>query len=375
MDKAIAEKMVDEYTALVRVYIAETTEPNGDYEDENRARRNMLAYAERLASALTHPPVSRPLPEAKPQGEAAGLFVKMYRQCVCRGKEIVCHKCDRGYNQVFIPADSAVIVHPIEGKGSAGECKHPNMRKLNYTTDRICDDCHKIFSPKIRPFLSDPPCQYCGKNMVYGDHPPYCGTCGRWKPLSRVPPDAPANHILDTNKMADHLPDLTKVIQSDLLDAIDNLEGVIDECSAAHEHGDNTVDALPTLTPLLDVMKYLKSLHIPEDMQSKPADPLYDKSAEFRAGYLWGIGEAADHIVDMRDMMPAPELQKADIEINMPDGVVRVFGYLHQTSDAPEFFDRVAKSVRVMVESGMIRFKSSQPAPEVVEGAPRDAKS
>lgn len=47
-----------------------------------------------------------------------------------------------------------------------------------------------------------------------------------------------------------------------------------------------------------------------EDMQSKVLDPLYDKSAEFRAGYLWGIGAAADHIVDMRDIIPkaAPEV-------------------------------------------------------------------
>lgn len=58
---------------------------------------------------------------------------------------------------------------------------------------------------------------------------------------------------------------------------------------------------------------------------------------------------------------PIPTAPGQDIEINMPDGVVRVFGYAHQTKDAPDFFDRVAKSVRVMVESGMIRFRSGNP--------------
>lgn len=57
MDKATAEKMVDEFAARMRRYIAESQNPDTDYEYEDAARRNMEQAAEEIVSALTQPPV------------------------------------------------------------------------------------------------------------------------------------------------------------------------------------------------------------------------------------------------------------------------------------------------------------------------------
>jgi hypothetical protein len=188
MDKATAEKMVNDLKAACLLFDPGSTRHFAKID-------NLVGQ---IIETLTHPPVSQPLPTAKPQGEARECWVVFGVPGIPKAV-----RTEAETKEIpWVKWTHMREVHPIEGKGSAPECSHQNARQFNYTDDRICDDCHKIISPKIRPFLPDPPCQYCNKNMVYGDHHPYCGTCGRWEPISsRVPPDAPANHIPDTNKM------------------------------------------------------------------------------------------------------------------------------------------------------------------------------
>jgi intein/homing endonuclease len=64
MDKATAEKMVKDFSRLVRRHMAEEDDPDGNYEYEKEVKRKMEQAAESIVEALTTPP-------AKPQGEVS----------------------------------------------------------------------------------------------------------------------------------------------------------------------------------------------------------------------------------------------------------------------------------------------------------------
>lgn len=283
---------------------------------------DLLARAEK-AESVAHPIEGKGSMEAVPSdsdlhqfGYAPGNYTSK------------CHRCDSHYHDLdkraiccrtcAIEAFKAARVQPptMEGKGSAGDQAFALLKELQSQAQKCIESGTDIGANYVRAWLGNiirhleaarvPPDAQPNQSAIIAFCPTHglvspCGACNLKNPLP-IPEDM-------QSKQEDPLREI-------LSPEMKEYRNLFFSAEASFRNGymcgvsDMEIVSLGNKPPGEDerLKVFLSSLKswepAPEDMQSKAGDPLYDKSAEFRAGYLWGIGAAADHIVDLRDMIP-----------------------------------------------------------------------